>query len=71
MSNLLEKNFSKRLSNYNQFKDHKFYVNFDWEEMESLSIEAPYKPRIESFDSSYCIPLTDYFDVNNLLNKRH
>ena len=40
---LLEKDPNKRLSQYSKIRNHKYFKDFDWEKLLSLSLPAPYK----------------------------
>ena len=55
MSNMLEKNPMKRLTKFDEIKKHIWFKEFNWEELITLNMKAPYVPKIKK----------DKFMVNN------
>ncbi len=63
ISKLLERNFSKRLTNVNLYRDHKLYSNFNWTEFDNMSFVSPYKPVIDNLDYTKGISFSEYYSV--------
>ena len=61
----------QRVCNFNLLKSHEFFNQFDFEKLESFSIQAPYIPQNNLqivFDNNIIknctIPITEYIDYN-------
>lgn len=50
ISQLLNKNPSKRMKNSKQIKGHAFFKDIDWKKMKDKKIKPPYKPALKSED---------------------
>ena len=68
---ILSKNLMQRVCNFNLLKSHEFFNQFDFEKLESFSIQAPYIPQNNLqivFDNNIIknctIPITEYIDYN-------
>ena len=68
---ILSKNLMQRVCNFNLLKSHEFFNQFDFEKLESFSIQAPYIPQNNLqivFDNNIIknctVPITEYIDYN-------
>ena len=63
MKKMLDKNPSYRLANFNSIKNHSWFKNFNWDELNNLNLKAPYLPNIpySPFDfDEQCKPMFEF-----------
>ena len=62
MKKMLDKNHSYRLSNFNSIKNHPWFKDFKWDELNNLNLKPPYLPILPFFSFDFdekCKPLFD------------
>ena len=62
MKKMLDKNPSYRLSNFNSIKNHPWFKDFKWDELNNLNLKPPYLPILPFFSFDFdeqCKPLFD------------